>query len=180
MCTCTWIEEETRSWKISPQKISPFTSSWSHSEKWILRWEHNQRVKSTEPPIFKMITQRSPYLYHLAEAVKHWTSFYLSWPPPGRKRMKLSKHKRGDSVHSKPGLAWGQSPKSKGTARNNEVGTRMLLRSFICFFDDLEFPKYWAWPQSNKCKFHILQSQTDDLGIIPDSLDKWELNKHWC
>lgn len=112
MCTCTWTEEETRSWKISPQKISPFTSVWSHSEKWILRWEHYLRVKSTEPPIFKKITQRSPYLCHLAEAVKHWTSFYLSWLQPGRKRMKLSKHKRGDSVHSKPGLAWGQSPKS--------------------------------------------------------------------
>ena len=70
-----------------------------------------------------------------AEASRLWTSSYLSWPQPGREKMKLSKHKRGNSVHYKPGPAWEQSTDSKGTIRNsNEVGVRMFLKGFICFW----------------------------------------------
>lgn len=86
--------------------------------------------------------------------------------------MKLSKCKRGDSVHCKPGPAWGQSTDCKGTApKNNEV-ERMFLKGFIRFLMVRHSQCNGHAHNQTNVKFHILQSQTDDLGIIPDSLDK--------
>lgn len=52
----------------------------------------------------------------------------------------------------------------------------MVVRGFICLLR-ARSSRRLSTP-AVKRKFHKLQSQTDDLGIIPDSLDQRESIQH--